>query len=521
LIASILGSALYAGTAPADAPEDQPTAKDFEDAITELDKIDARAPAALASRLEYADFLAGSSASGDCRVRLDNAESMLAMIAVDPALGVILPDGRARAANIEYRIHLARASCGSSPPERDTELRHALVAAQRAVDLYRDALDYQSMAIAQFNAGVAHRLLGEDGAAVAALETAIEMDREYGFHQDARDNARLLMRWKGVDTGHADPGQAAPAADDGQDFPSRSAALKFGWLANDADIAIQMDYSRLAADKVNRAQGTALVKRHIRQVHRHWVASYEPSMTIDDADVRPDGAADVDRLAIAFTRALRQHPDIEVGDSGDLRAVVDSTKDARRLISGAQSLIRDRASAGGTLARLSRHSAFATGVAFSPELVETKAAEDYSLETGAWIGATLEQGVWYRMSAELCAPGIEQVLLLHDLEFAYTHDVPCTAGSISRVCVELVIHATPQEDVLKEFIDMLTHHLTLRRGQTARYWSTTYLRIVVDPNTLETYASEARRYWYLSTGEAEPKDLENVSEKIVSTFAYH
>jgi hypothetical protein len=179
------------------------------------------------------------------------------------------------------------------------------------------------------------------------------------------------------------------------------------------------------------------------------------------------------------------------------------------------------ASAGGTLARLSRHSAFATGVAFSPELVETKAAEDYSLETGAWIGATLEQGVWYRMSAELCAPGIEQVLLLHDLEFAYTHDVPCTAGSISRVCVELVIHATPQEDVLKEFIDMLTHHLTLRRGQTARYWSTTYLRIVVDPNTLETYASEARRYWYLSTGEAEPKDLENVSEKIVSTFAYH
>jgi hypothetical protein len=244
-------------------------------------------------------------------------------------------------------------------------------------------------------------------------------------------------------------------------------------------------------------------------------------MTADDADVRPEGAADLNQLAIVFTRALRQHPDIEVSDNGDLQAVVDSTKVARRLITGTQALIRDRASAGGARARLSRHAVYATDVAFAPELVETKAAEDYSLETGAWIGATLEQGVWYSMSAELCMPGIEQMLLRHDLEFAYTRDVPCTPGSATRGCVELVIHATPEEDALKEFIDALMHRLTIGRVQTAHYWSTTSLRIVTDPNTLEIYASDARRYWYLSTGQAAPEDLENASEKIVSTFTYH
>jgi tetratricopeptide (TPR) repeat protein len=503
----------------AEAQEDQPGSKDFEDAIAALDKIDPRAPAALASRLEYADFLAGS-ASGDCQQRLANAESLLAMIAANPALEVTLPSGRARAANIEYRIHLARASCGSSPPDRETELRKALAAAQRAVDLYRDALDYQSMAIAQFDAGVTYRMLGDDGAAVASLETAIEMDREYGFRRDAEDNYKLLMRWKGNDTVAAATAAADPAASVMQDFPSRSAALKFGWIANDTDVGIQMDYTRAAADKINRAVGTGLVKRHLRERYGRWVASYEPNKTANDADVRPNGAADLDKLATIFTRALRQHPDIEVSNTGDLQEVVDSGKVSRRLSAAAQALIRERAPAAKIAARSSRHAAYEIDIAFAPEVIEATTAENYSLETGAWIGATLEQGVWYKMSAALTMPGIEQLLFPYDVEFAYTHNVPCTAGSTIRSCVELVIHATPQEDVLKEFLKQVPRQLHLRHGQAMHYWSTTYLRIVTDPNTLMTYASESRRYWYLST-DADPRGAENVSERIVSTFAYY
>jgi tetratricopeptide (TPR) repeat protein len=499
----------------AESQEEPPSNKDFETAIAVLDKLDPRAPAALAGRLEYADFLAGSTA-GDCRQRLAAAQTLLDTITANAVLEDALPNGPARAANIEYRIHMARASC-SGPPDRETELRAALAAVQRAVELYRDALDYQSMAIAQFDAAAAYRLLGDNGAAAAALEVTVEMDREFGFHQDALDNAKLLRRWARGDEHDADPAAAAGT----QDFPSRSASLKFGWTATDADVGTQMDYSRVVAQKLHRANGAGSAKRRIREGHGGWVAMYEPSMTANDADVRPDGAADLNKLAIIFTRALRQHPDIEVSIKGDLREVIDSRKLGRLLIADAQALIRDRASAAEIVSRLSPHAAHEIDIAFAPEVIEAKAAEDYSLETGAWIGATLEQGVWYKMTAALRLPGLEQLFLSHDMEFAYTRNLPCTAGSIIPSCVELVILATPQEDSLKEFLQALARPLHLRHGQTVHYWSTTYLRIVTDPATLRTYVSDARRYWYLSNGGADPDGAENVSERTVSTFAYH
>ena len=233
LVAFLLGSASF--TAPAaESSEESPTPKDFEDAIAALDKVDPNAPAALAARLEYTDVLAGS-AGDNCRQRLDRAQSILDGVGANPAFVVEFPGGRAREENIEYRIHLARATCGGNPPSRDSELREALGAAQRAVELYRDALDYQSAAISQFNAASTHRLLGDDDLSIASLKIAIDMDREYGFRQDAEDNNQLLMRWKAGDRAAADSATGGM-----QDFPRRSVALKFGWTPCDAEAEIQL-----------------------------------------------------------------------------------------------------------------------------------------------------------------------------------------------------------------------------------------------------------------------------------------
>jgi hypothetical protein len=514
LVALLLGTAPFTATA-ADSSDESPASKDFEDAIAALDKIDPAAPAALAARLEYADFLAGS-AGDDCRQRLDKAQSILDGVVAIPAFVVALPGGRAREQNIEYRIHLARASCRGGSPSRDSELREALAAAQRAVELYRDALDYQSAAISQFNAANTHRLLGDDDLSIAALEIAIDMDREYGFRQDAEENFQLLMRWK---SGH---GAAADSAAGGmQEFPRRSAALKFGWTPCDAETEIQLDFGRAAADKVNRASGTASMKVHIRKNHQPWLESYEPLMAVNDADVKSNGAADLSLLAVLFTRAFRQHPDIIVSHTGDLLEVVDSRKAAPRLAAATQALIRDRAPAGETAARLSRHAGYEIDAAFAPDTIEAKAAEDYSLATGAWIGATLDQGVWYKMSAALIMPGVNNTLLPNDMEFAYTRNVPCTAMSAAPSCVEIVLHATPQAEPLGQWQEQMARDLRLPRGRTVRYWSTSYLRIVTDPNTLMTYATDARRYWYASVGSADPNGTVTASESIVTTFVYH
>jgi hypothetical protein len=38
---------------------------------------------------------------------------------------------------------------------------------------------------------------------------------------------------------------------------------------------------------------------------------------------------------------------------------------------------------------------------FAPGMLEAQTIENYQLETAMWIGATLEQGVWYEISAPL------------------------------------------------------------------------------------------------------------------------
>jgi hypothetical protein len=514
LAAFVLGSASFAAAA-AESSDETPNPMDFENAIAALDKIDPNAPAALAARLEYADFLAGI-AGVDCRQPLDKAQSILDGLDTNPAFVVALPGGRARQENTEYRIHSARASCGGNPANRDSELRAALAAAQRAVEYYRDALDYRSAVISQSNAATTQHLLGDDGLSMASLEIALDMDREYGFRQDAEDNYQLLMRWKAGDGSAADS-----VADRMQDFPRRSVSLKFGWTPGDMETEIQLDFSRAAVDQVDHASGSASVKGHFRKHIRPWLESYEPVVAADDAAVRPDGAADLSRLAVLFTRALRQHPDIIVSHNGELLEIVDTHKTARQLASAARALMHDRAPPGEIAARPSKHSDREIDVAFAPDIIEAKAAEDYSLATGAWIGATLDQGVTYRMSAALIMPGIDNILLPNDLEFAYTRNVSCTAGAAVPSCVEIVLHATPQQEPLAAVLEQMTHDLHLPRGRGVQYWSTSYLRIVTDPNTLMTYASDARRYWYVSAGSANPDRAVTASERIVSTFIYH
>ena len=107
-------------------------AADFEAAIARLEQFDPQAPQALNARLEYADFLTdpptGPATTGDCHARLDAAQAQLDVLAAQPAVNVLLPQGPARLANDVYNIHAARAECDAA--QRDHELTKALDAAR-------------------------------------------------------------------------------------------------------------------------------------------------------------------------------------------------------------------------------------------------------------------------------------------------------------------------------------------------------------------------------------------------------
>ncbi len=65
-----------------------------------------------------------------------------------------------------------------------------------------------------------------------------------------------------------------------------------------------------------------------------------------------------------------------------------------------------------------------------------------------WIDATLRQAVAYEITAPLPLPGFSRVSVEHQIQFRYTHAVPCAAGAVAADCVELVVHATPQIQAL-------------------------------------------------------------------------
>ncbi|HEY0747357.1 MAG TPA: hypothetical protein VGD63_11705 [Steroidobacteraceae bacterium] len=243
LLAAVLGFAslhVYAG---------DPTANPLEP----------QSPDALSARLDYADSLAKAE-DGDCQSRLDNAQRQLEIVRSSPTVEVALPTGLARVASVEYQIHFARASCGGSGASvRERELRAALEAARRAVDLYRDAFDAVSMATMQFNTGVVHFTLGDEPAAIAALQKTIEMDREYGFEDDASDNYQLLLQWRHEEAG---PDQVDALM---KDFPQRSTTLAFGWSSGEATASLESDYAQVAGGEVLRMRNTRTAQRQIRK----------------------------------------------------------------------------------------------------------------------------------------------------------------------------------------------------------------------------------------------------------------
>ena len=472
-----------------------------------FEKADPSSPEALSARLDYAQYLVDTVAV-DCHQRLDSAQSQLDTVTRIPGAEVEFPNAHALTTDIQYRVKLARASCGAEAAERESDLREALAAAQQAVGLYRDALDYQSMAIMEFNVGVTQRMLGDNDAAVGSLESALAMDREYGFRQDADDNGKLLALWNGpaktiggADPGGADPTTAAASAEPAltaPDTPGRSVSLKFAWAARDATAGIQVDHVGFMNDSVFHGSAHRSFKQHVHARGNGWIVSYEagqiaydvPGYELGkvprDVPVSRGGPSTEQYLAASLGRYLLL-PGFDVSAKGDFEQVTD----LKRVVYGE-----------------------------SAAAAEEHAEEDYDFKTEVWIGATLEQGVWYNMSGPLILPGTRQFLFPYDVSFAYTHDVPCTPTSAGQSCIEIVVHATPDAKRLSELLNYANRRLTFHRESRSNYWSTTDMRIVTDPNTLETYVYDVRRYWHGSGGALDSDKPENHSERLVSTFTY-
>jgi hypothetical protein len=498
-------------------------ANDFETTIARLEKLDPQSPEALNARLEYADFLAdppadpsSSAAGGDCRKRLDAAQAQFDVLAARPAVRVLLLLGPARLANIAYKIHAARADC--DPANRRSELQQALEAARGGVTLYREAMDYQSAAVMQFNIATAEHDLGEEAAAVGALKDAIAMDREFGFRDDAEDNERLLLRW----TKAADDDAAVATVM--KDFPARTLAFKFDWSSRQADVAVAADDLSLVEGKLVQSHGAIHIERKIDAASRDWTVTNNPGFAQIQLGDWPAGARGGQWLAFYFlATALMQAPSIKVTHGGDFNAVTDAKTFGSKLALRVSARM-DQIPSQSDLASVSATERDMKA-AFSPEFVQDSAALDYGMETGAWIGAKLIQGTWYQMTTPLFLPalGLGHYMVNQDITFAFTRELPCTADAPGHLCAEIVLRATPKAEDLKQTISQMGSQLKFSASQSLHYRAQSYIRLVVDPVTLLPYVRDVRQSWFCRLTGATDGNNNPIIEQLraVSTVTYH
>ena len=494
-------------TAPTD---DDTSAKQFAAAIEGFNALDPQSPDTLNTRLAYANFLTQLE-GGDCRAHLDEAQAQLDAAQATRAFAFVLPAGLARVAHIEYQLHSARASCGGAGAAvRDQELHAALESAQRAVDLYREAFDAVSMVTMQFNVGVAYHDLGDAAAAARALRTTLDLDREYGFADDAEDNFQLLLQWSNEDAG-AERIEALM-----KDFPQRSATLSFGWLESNATLTSQSDVSQLAGADLVHFQGSRTAQRQVRKGLGGWSVSYQPDDPHVKFDELPAGEQLTSASANSLARMLAHFHEFRLSRNGDFDEGKAGIRFGFHTRAAAKALAGDL---GGQSTPLARRLKAAVGDELLPAAVEAQTAEDYNLETGTWIGATLEQGVWYDMSAALFLPFAPQVFITHKIQFAYSRPVPCLSDSSELSCIEIVLRAAPDPTILKADLDAITRRSHLAPGQAPRLWSVTTMRLVTDPKTLWTYSRETQWHAYLSDGVSGTDQTLIESEKTVVSMS--
>jgi tetratricopeptide (TPR) repeat protein len=513
LFAAMSGATLPLYAAPlyaadsADALEqdDAGHAKEFAAAIESFNAIDPQSPDTLNARLAYAAFLARSE-TGDCRTRLDGAKSQLDLVKANPALDAVLPAGLARATDVDYQIHSARAACGAAEL-RDAELLAALESAQRAVELYRGAFDAVSMATMQFNSSVVYHDLGNAAAAVSALQEAIDMDREYGYADDAEDNYALLLQWKNED---ASADQVAARM---QDFPERSATLAFGWFPSVTEVNVECDYTQVADGEISSFHGTRSAQRRVSKGLSSWGVSFQAAPAHFDLANPPAKDPALQGLATSLAGMLLQFHDFELARNGDFYAGKGGFRFGSRVRADMGELTRNLASRGAPTAQLMRSVSKALSAQQPPGVIQSLLAENYNFDTGTWIGATLEQGVWYNMMASLSLPLEPQVFVWSEIEFAYTHPVPCLADAKETACIEIVLHAKPDPAVLADMLKALARSARLPPGQLPQLQAITHMRLIVDPITSVAYRRDVRRYSYWSNGAA-PNHALTESEKI-------
>jgi hypothetical protein len=416
---------------------------------------------------------------------------------------------RGRVPVVGYYVEMARARCTADAAQKTAAVNAALAFAREAVAGYRAAFMYEPMVIMQFNVAQAHLELGDKAKAIMELQAAIELDRIYGFKADAEENFRTLNQWQEKEVTDAEVTAFSAA------FAPKSVTLKFGWKPTKVESDATFDTATFDGGAIKHAKFSLPMTGTIKAGKDNLI--YEVKVGEPKMESSALGSDVESKLVRLMTRVLAKVPAAEISMTGEFQSARDIEGFATQMSQEIDKAIADTVPAtdprypGVKAAMDSELKPYATA-----ENLLGKIQQGYSLETGIWTDATLEQNAWVSLPLTLSMNGTPQGFIEHTVEAVFARRLPCAAGLPADGCVELLIEAVPTAKAVE---DVATKLKDANQGNLD-YAAATRMRLVVDPATLVPYENETLRYTYLALANKGQRALKITSEQSKVTYRY-
>lgn len=483
--------------------------KALEDEIARASKIDQKHPDFLSAQLDYAQVLARNTGEDTCATRFPEAEAHFKIVRESPVAPLVLAGGRGRIPVVGYYLEMARSRCTTDAAQKTAALDAALKYAREGVAGYRAVFIYQPMVIMQFNVAQVLRDKGDQPQAIKELEAAIEMDRTFGMKADAEENFRTLKEWQGAQATDAEVATFIAG------FAPRSATLKFGWKPTKVDATATFDNATYEGGAAKHTRFTMPMTGAIKADKEDFL--YEMKIGNPVIDQSNLGDAVEKKIVGLMARILSKLPAAEISKAGEFKGARDVEAFAQQMTKEIDAALAEALPATDPRFPVLKEAVdqglrpYAT-----PENLVRKISEDYSLETGIWGGATLEQNSWLQLPLTLSMNGTPQGIIEHQVEVVLARWLPCAAGRPADSCVELLLEAVPTREAVAEVAAKLA---AAEQGKLD-YAAQTRMRLVVDPATLVPYQSEVLRYTYLALANKSQRAVKIAADQGVVTYHY-
>ena len=410
------------------------------------------------------------------------------------------------------RVAQSFAQCAQDEAGQRALHENALQAFARARAAAKSDYDAMNEAVVLYNAAQSAEAIDDLPRAIALMEEAVAIDREYALYDNYKEDYVELVRMRDAHSGVETPPESVQQHLDSLERDK----VRFTFKPAHGD---QQRYkSSLRQLTVTNGQR----REHNLEMQYAVAVSLKDdlvTMTMQPGESRINGR---DAKAVAngtsgaspeelVARLLNQPFSYVVKSSGEFVGAT-GLDESRRLV--LQTI--DQTLSGPNAAEQRDHARKLIEQVLSDAVINQQIASEWNMSTGWWVDAELDLGDWY--SSEIDAP--QAVLANETLKYTYTFKVnrrlSCGPTDAKKSCVELILETSPDRE---QFADHLVAMMRkLGSGQSRKELKSLRERtaqdlhmverniVVLDPNTLKTYKQLKTKVTYMpSSGGGQPK----------------